>query len=53
MPSFTYVRPKSLVETFSHLAADNARIHAGGTDLLGCLHDGVFAAEKVVSISRL
>ncbi len=53
MPQFTYVRPKSLDETFRHLSTDNARIHAGGTDLLGCLHDGIFAAEKVVSISRL
>jgi len=53
MPQFTYVRPKSLDETFRHLSTGNARIHAGGTDLLGCLHDGIFAAEKVVSISRL
>jgi xanthine dehydrogenase YagS FAD-binding subunit len=53
MPNFTYVRPKSLKETFSHLSAGDARIHAGGTDLLGCLRDGVFTAEKVVSISRL
>ena len=35
MPSFTYVRPKSLEETFRHLSTGNARIHAGGTDLLG------------------
>ncbi|MBE0556910.1 MAG: FAD binding domain-containing protein, partial [Proteobacteria bacterium] len=53
MPSFTYVRPRSLAEVFHHLSAANARIHAGGTDLLGCLNDGVFAAETVVSISRL
>ena len=53
MPQFTYVRPKSLEETIRHLSTGNARIHAGGTDLLGCLHDGVFAVEKVVSISRL
>jgi xanthine dehydrogenase YagS FAD-binding subunit len=53
MPPFSYVRPKSLEETFRHLSTGNARIHAGGTDLLGCLHDGVFTAEKVVSISRL
>ena len=53
MPNFSYVRPKSLKETFSHLSAGNARIHAGGTDLLGCLRDGVFTAEKVVSISQL
>jgi xanthine dehydrogenase YagS FAD-binding subunit len=53
MPNFTYVRPKSLKETFSHLTEDNVRIHAGGTDLLGCLQNGVFTADKVVSISRL
>lgn len=53
MPNFSYVRPKSLKETFSHLSAGNARIHAGGTDLLGCLRDGVFTTEKIVSISRL
>jgi xanthine dehydrogenase YagS FAD-binding subunit len=53
MPNFSYVRPKSLKETFGHLSADNARIHAGGTDLLGCLRDGVFTAQKVVSVSRL
>ena len=53
MPNFTYVRPKSLKETLPHLSAGNARIHAGGTDLLGCLREGVLAAEKVVSISRL
>jgi len=28
-------------------------IHAGGTDLLGCLRDGVFRAEKLVSIQAL
>ncbi len=53
MPEFAYVRPRSLEETFRHLTVGNARVHAGGTDLLGCLHDGVFTAEKVVSISRL
>lgn len=53
MPAFAYVRPRSVEETLRHLSAGNARIHAGGTDLLGCLNDGVFAAEKVVSISRL
>ena len=53
MPPFTYVRPRSLEETFRHLSTGNTWIHAGGTDLLGCLNDGVFTAEKVVSISRL
>jgi xanthine dehydrogenase YagS FAD-binding subunit len=53
LPSFAFVRPKSLEEAFRHLSTGNARIHAGGTDLLGCLHDSVFAAEKVVSLSLI
>jgi len=50
---FSYVRPSSLQDVMSHLTGDNARIHAGGTDLLGCLRDEVFPVDKVVSISRL
>lgn len=53
MPSFAYVRPKSLPEAADHLASPGARAHAGGTDLLCCLRDGVFGAEKVVSLSGL
>ena len=53
MPNFAYARPKSLQEAFAHLGEGNARIHAGGTDLLGCLRDGVFGADKVVSLSQL
>jgi xanthine dehydrogenase YagS FAD-binding subunit len=54
MERFSYVRVKTLNEAISHLSAGNAaRVHAGGTDLLGCLHDRVFGAEKVVSISGL
>ncbi len=30
-----------------------ARAHAGGTDLLGCLRDGVFGADTVVSLSGI
>jgi len=50
---FSYVRPRTLKEAMGHLAAPGARLHAGGTDLLGCLRDNVFTAERVVSISRL
>ena len=53
MPNFSYVRPKSLKEAIQHLSSKGARIHAGGTDLLGCLHDDVFQAKKVVSLSHL
>ncbi len=53
LPNFTYVRPGSLGEAVRQLASPGARIHAGGSDLLGCLRDGVFVADKVVSLSRV
>jgi xanthine dehydrogenase YagS FAD-binding subunit len=53
LPNFRYVQAKSVKEALTHLAAPESRIHAGGTDLLGCLHDHVFGAEKVVSINRI
>ncbi|MBI5446962.1 MAG: xanthine dehydrogenase family protein subunit M [Deltaproteobacteria bacterium] len=53
MPRFAFVRPESLREAVEHLASPGARIHAGGTDLLGCLRDGVFEAEKLVGLSRV
>ncbi len=53
MQSFAYIRATSKKEALEHLAGEGARVHAGGTDLLGCLRDQVFAAGKLVSISRL
>lgn len=53
MPSFSYVRARSLDEAMDALSNEGARLHAGGTDLLGCLRDGVFDASTVVSISRI
>ncbi len=53
LPNFSYIRPESLKEVHRQLASDGTRVHAGGTDLLGCLHDGVFGAEKVVSLQGL
>lgn len=53
LPDFTYVRASSLGEALEHSAGDGAVVHAGGTDLLGCLRDGVFSAREVVSISGL
>jgi xanthine dehydrogenase YagS FAD-binding subunit len=53
MPNFSYVRPRSLKEAIQHLSSDGARVHAGGTDLLGCLRDNIFGTKKVVSISGL
>jgi xanthine dehydrogenase YagS FAD-binding subunit len=53
MPKFSYVQIRSLKEATEHLSSDGAKVHAGGTDLLGCLRDNVFGAKKVVSISGL
>ena len=53
IPNFTYVRPDRLKEAVEQLEGREVRIHAGGTDLLSCLRDGVFDAGKVVSISAL
>jgi xanthine dehydrogenase YagS FAD-binding subunit len=53
LPKFDYVRAQSTDDAVRHLSSDGARLHAGGTDLLGCLHDGVFGATKVVSLSNL
>lgn len=52
LPKFSYSRPASVNEAVRQVAAGGV-IHAGGTDLLGCLHDGVFTADKVVSIQAL
>jgi len=51
--AFAYVRPGSLSEALTQLEVAGARAHAGGTDLLGCLRDGVFEAQTVVSLSRI
>ncbi len=53
LPNFTYVRPASLGDAIKELASPEASVHAGGTDLLGCLRDGVFSAKKVVSLQGL
>jgi xanthine dehydrogenase YagS FAD-binding subunit len=51
LPSFSYARPKNLRDAVHQLSAPGARVQAGGTDLLGCLRDGVFGADTVVSLS--
>ncbi len=51
MPNFSYVRVTSLEQAIRMLSAPGARLHAGGTDLLCCLHAGVMDAGRIVSIS--
>ena len=45
LPSLRYVRPRSSPRRSTQLAEPGARVHAGGTDLIGCLRDGVFDGE--------
>jgi xanthine dehydrogenase YagS FAD-binding subunit len=53
LPAFTYVRAKSVADLVRQLAVPGAKIHAGGTDLLGCLRDGAVPAKVLVSASGL
>ncbi len=53
MKNFSYVKAGSLAEAIKALSAKGARLHAGGTDLVGCARDGIIPIETVVSISNL
>ena len=53
MKNFAYAKAGSLDEAIKALSVKGARLHAGGTDLLGCLRDELIPVEKVVSISSL
>jgi xanthine dehydrogenase YagS FAD-binding subunit len=44
------VRVRSVDEAVTYLAKGNARVHAGGTDLLGCIRERIFPVERIVSI---
>jgi xanthine dehydrogenase YagS FAD-binding subunit len=50
---FKHLKAKSVADAVRRLAAPGARVHAGGTDLLGCLRDEVFTADTIVSLSGL
>lgn len=53
LPNFSLVRAQSVEEAVAHLGSKDTHVHAGGTDLLGCLRDGVFGASTLVSLSRI
>jgi xanthine dehydrogenase YagS FAD-binding subunit len=53
LPKFNYHRAKTTDDAVSLLLSGNARVHSGGTDLLGCLRDGVFDADSIVSLSDI
>lgn len=49
-PPFGYIRPRRLDQVITRLGDAGSHLHAGGTDLLGCLRDGVFQADTLVSL---
>ncbi len=53
LPAFAYIRPTRLQDVVARLNQGDAQLHAGGTDLLGCLHDGVFTTDMVISLGAL
>jgi xanthine dehydrogenase YagS FAD-binding subunit len=50
---FSYQRAATIKEAAQAAARPEARILAGGTDLLGCLRDEIFPARNLVSITGL
>lgn len=53
MNNFAYMKAGSLAEAVKALSAQGTVLHAGGTDLVGCLRDEIVKADRVVSISEL
>jgi len=53
LPTFSYVKPGTIGDAIRELSTPGARIHAGGTDLLGCLRDRVLTATRLVSLNGL
>jgi xanthine dehydrogenase YagS FAD-binding subunit len=53
LPKFSYARPTTIDEALAMLDDRPSVVHGGGTDLLGCLRDGVFLADNLVSLSSI
>ncbi len=53
LPQFSYIRPQSMQEVLRQLAAADAHVHAGGTDLIGCFRDGIYKGGRVVSLANV
>jgi xanthine dehydrogenase YagS FAD-binding subunit len=52
-PNFSYIRVNSVKDAVKQLSEKGSKVMAGGTDLLGCLRENIFGAEKVVSITKV
>ena len=45
MKNFNYLKAGSLAEAIKASSVKGARLHAGGTDLLGCLRDEIIPVD--------
>jgi xanthine dehydrogenase YagS FAD-binding subunit len=52
-PNFSYIRVNSVKDAVKQLSDKGSMVMAGGTDLMGCLRDDIFSADKLVSLSKL
>jgi len=53
MKNFAYVKAGSAAAAIKALGAKGTVLHAGGTDLMGCLRDEILSMDRVVSISGI
>lgn len=53
LPKLSYKRPRTLPEALKNLTLTGALVHAGGTDLIGCLRERIYKGGTVVSLSQL
>ncbi|MBI2325006.1 MAG: FAD binding domain-containing protein [Chloroflexi bacterium] len=53
MKSFEHMSPTSVQEAVKMLSVGNARVIAGGTDLLGIMKDGLLPTDRVVDLKAI
>jgi len=51
--SFAYLKAASVADAIKQLDGPAVRVHAGGTDLLGCVRDDVMPVTRVVSLGQI
>lgn len=53
MKKFEHLQPSSVQEAVTLLAAQNARVLGGGTDLVGIMKDGLLPTDRVVDLKGI
>src|SRR5512132_2545384 len=53
MNLFEHTSPTSVQEAVKMLSAQNARVVAGGTDLVGVMKDGLLPTDRVVNLKAI